>query len=497
MGKVTGFLEFDRKAPNHRDAKSRIGDWGEFYKDLPEKELKNQGARCMDCGVPFCHEGTIIAGQTTGCPINNLIPEWNDMVYRGLWKEALELLEKTNNFPEFTGRICPAPCEGACVLGINEPPVIIKSIENAIIEKGFANGWVKPKMPSKRSGKKVAIVGSGPAGLACAEQLNRVGHQVTVFEKDDRIGGLLMYGIPNMKLDKNIVNRRIKLMEEAGINFVTNTEVGVQLPVDVLMLQYDSVVLCVGALEPRDVSISGRELEGIHFAMEYLNKNTKSLLDSNLTDGQYIDAKDKHVIIIGGGDTGSDCIGTAVRQGCKSVRQFQIHERPPNERSDTNPWPESPDVYLLDYAQKEAKAKFGDDPREHCSLSKQFQGENGKVKAIELIEVQWEEQADGTVKPVQKPGTEHVYPADLVLISIGYRGPWTQLIDQLGVAKVDQSHIRYAIDAQYGKYETNVEGVFAAGDARRGQSLVVWAINEGREAARECDRYLMGQTTLP
>ncbi len=497
MGKVTGFLEFERKFPVNRQAKNRVGDWNEIYSELSENELKEQGARCMDCGIPFCHDGTVISGQTTGCPVNNLIPEWNDMVYRGLWKEALDLLEKTNNFPEFTGRICPAPCEAACVLGINEPPVIIKNIENAIVEKGFEEGWVKAKIPSKRTGKKIAVVGSGPAGLACAEQLNRVGHWITVFEKDDRIGGLLMYGIPNMKLEKEIVDRRVKLLAEAGINFVINTEVGTQLPVENLRSEFDAVVLCIGALEARDVSLPGRELKGVHFAMDYLYQNTKSLLDSNLQDGNFINAKDKHVIIIGGGDTGSDCLGTAVRQGCKSIRQFQIHEQPPAERSEKNPWPEWPEVYLLDYAQQEAKSQFGRDPREHCSLAKNFIGRIGKVESIELVDVRWEKIEDGPETPVEVAGSVHSYPADLILISIGYHGPWTQLIDKMGVQKVDQSPIRYAIDAEYGKYATSQEGVFAAGDARRGQSLVVWAINEGREAARECDRFLMGHSILP
>jgi len=306
-----------------------------------------------------------------------------------------------------------------------------------------------------------------------------------------------MYGIPNMKLQKDVVDRRVKLLVESGINFVVNVEVGVQLSAEDLRSDFDAVILCVGALEPRDVTLPGRELEGIHFAMDYLHKNAKSLLDSNLQDGKYINAQDKHVIVIGGGDTGSDCIGTAVRQGCKSIRQFQIHEQPPAERSESNPWPEWPDVYLLDYAQEEAKAQFGKDPLEHTSLTKSFIGKNGKVEAIQLIDVKWEKQENGWEKPVEVSGSEHIYPADLILISIGYRGPWTQLINKMGIKTVDQSHIRYAIDAEYGKYQTNEKGVFAAGDARRGQSLVVWAINEGREAARECDNYLMGQSNLP
>jgi glutamate synthase (NADPH/NADH) small chain len=494
MGKPTGFMEFHREVPLDRPPLERVRDWFEFHEHFPDGKLTQQAARCMDCGIPFCHTGTLLNGMASGCPINNLIPEWNDLVYRGLWREALERLHKTNNFPEFTGRVCPAPCEGSCVLSLNDHPVTIKSIECAIIDRGFAAGWINPEPPTRRTGKKVAVVGSGPAGLACAAQLNRAGHWVTVYERADRIGGLLMYGIPNMKLDKRIVQRRIDLMAQEGVTFVTNTAVGVHLPAAQLREEYDAIVLCCGATKPRDLPIEGRHLKGIHFAMEFLHSNTKSLLDSNHRDGNYISAKDKHVIVVGGGDTGTDCVGTAMRHQCKSLTQFEILPRPPDQRQPDNPWPEWPRVYRLDYGQEEAKARFGADPRRYLTTPEKFIGDdNGHVTALLTVDVEWVRSDTGALIPKKIPGTERVWPADLVLLAMGFLGPEDTVLNELGIERDPRSNAK----ADYGSFMTNVEGVFAAGDCRRGQSLVVWAINEGRGAARECDRYLMGTTDLP
>lgn len=494
MGNPSGFMEHTRELGKDRSPKKRIKDWGEFYKHLPENSLKDQGSRCMDCGVPFCQTGLVLNGMTSGCPINNLIPEWNDLVHLGLWREALERLHKTNNFPEFTGRVCPAPCEGACVLAINEPAVTIKSIECAIIDKGFEQGWVVAEPPKVRTGKKVAVIGSGPAGLACAAQLNKAGHLVTVFERHDRIGGLLMYGIPNPHLDKDIVQRRVDLLAEEGVVYKTNIEIGKDLPGDKLIKDYDAVIICTGATIPRDLPIPGRQLKGIHFAMEFLHTNTKSLLDSNLEDGNYISAKDKDVIVIGGGDTGTDCVATTMRHGCKSLLQFEIMAKPPLERAEDNPWPQWPRVYILDYGQQEAMAIFGDDPRKYQVSTTKFVGdENGNLKELHTVRIKWDTGDNGRLKLVEIPGTEKVFPSQIVLLAMGYLGPEQHLLKDLKVDTDERSNAR----AEYGKYMTNIEGVFAAGDARRGQSLIVWAINEGREAARECDRYLMGHTDLP
>ncbi len=493
MGKPTGFLEIKRELPEDRSPRQRIKDWDEFHLHMPEKKLQEQGARCMDCGIPFCHNGSLLAGMASGCPINNLIPEWNDLVYRGLWREALDRLHKTNNFPEFTGRVCPAPCEGSCVLGISEPAVTIKNIECAIIDKGFDEGWVTAQTPAKRTGKKVAVVGSGPAGLACAAQLNRAGHLVTVYERADRIGGLLMYGIPNPKLDKKIVQRRIDLMAEEGVIFVTNTEVGKTFPTDKLLKEFDAIALCGGATKPRDLPIEGRNLKGVHFAMEFLHANTKSLLDGKKWE-QYISAEGKDVIVIGGGDTGTDCVGTAMRHNCKSLVQLEILPKPPLERAPDNPWPQWPKVYKLDYGQEEVAAMFGADPRQYLVTAKRFISDaSGQVKEIELVNIEWKKDDKGRFIPADVPGSNKIIPAQLVLLAMGFLGPEETVLGQLGVERDERSNAK----AEYGKYATSVKGVFAAGDMRRGQSLIVWAINEGRGAAQAVDEYLMGSTDLP
>jgi len=494
MGKPTGFMEYSRETASEEAPLLRIAHFREFAEPMPEAKLRDQGARCMDCGIPFCHTGKLISGMAAGCPVNNLIPEWNDLVYRGHWREALDRLHLTNNFPEFTGRVCPAPCEGSCTVGLNGSPVAIKSIEKAIVERGFAEGWITPKPPAVRTGKKVAVVGSGPSGLACAAQLNQAGHTVTVYERADRPGGLLMYGIPNMKLDKKYIERRIDLMKAEGITFVTNCEIGKHIPADELRREYDAVVLCGGATKARDLRIEGRDLKGIHLAMEFLHANTKSLLDSGHEDGAYISAKAKHVVVIGGGDTGTDCVGTSLRHGCRSVTQFEIMPKPPETRAAGNPWPEWPKVYKMDYGQEEAAAKYGGDPRQYLINTKKFVGdEHGNVKELHTVLIEWQKDDAGRFVPVEVPGSEKVYPADLVLLAMGFLGPESTALDQLGVERDERSNAK----AAYGRYATNVEGVFAAGDMRRGQSLVVWAIHEGREAARECDRWLMGSTQLP
>jgi glutamate synthase (NADPH/NADH) small chain len=511
MGKPTGFIEYLREVAAEVSPSDRVGNWDEFHLHMPEEKLKTQAARCMDCGTPFCHTGTLIKGMASGCPINNLIPEWNDLIYRGLWHEALDRLHKTNNFPEFTGRVCPAPCEGSCVLGITDPPVTIKNIEYSIIEKGWEEDWVKPEPPAKRTGKKVAVIGSGPAGLAAAAQLNKAGHWVTVYERADRPGGLLMYGIPNMKLDKEkIVLRRLNILEEEGVKFVCNTEVGKDLPAETLLKEFDAAILATGATKPRDLPIEGRDLKGIHFAMEFLTANTQAILDkSHHGNGNgngnghaststvkypYISAEAKDVVIIGGGDTGTDCVGTSVRHGCNSVVQVEIMPKPPLERAANNPWPEWPKVYKMDYGQEEAAAKFGDDPRVYTNTATKFEGdENGNVKAVHTVQVEWEKNEQGRFIPKQVPGTEKVIPAQLVLLAMGFLGPEQPLLDSLGLDRDPRSNVK----AEYGQYATSLKGVFAAGDCRRGQSLVVWAINEGRGVARECDLFLMGSTDLP
>lgn len=487
MGKPTGFMEFPRNTAPYRDPAARLLDFDEIYTAHDEQRLTTQGARCMDCGVPFCQ-------SDDGCPIHNLIPEWNDLVYNGRWQEALVRLHKTNNFPEFTGRVCPAPCEGSCVLGITDPAVTIKNIEMAIIDRGYAEGWVVAEPPSSRTGKNVVVVGSGPAGLATAAQLNKAGHSVTVYERADRIGGLLMYGIPNMKLAKNeVVERRVKLLREEGIVFKTGTAVtdGSEGSISIADLKSDNdaVVLTTGATVPRDLPIPGREFDGVHFAMDFLTANTKSLLDSSHADGNYISAKDKDVIVIGGGDTGTDCIGTSLRHGCKSLVNFELFPQPPQDRAANNPWPTWPKIYRVDYGHQEAEHIQGSDPRVYSISSLNFIGDDqGKLTGVRTVEVRM---VNGKFENIE--GTEKDWPADLVLLAMGFLGPEHAVSDPLSLAYDERSNY----DAAYGQYTTNIEGVFAAGDCRRGQSLVVRAINEGREVAREVDRYLMGSTQLP
>ncbi|KAM7463695.1 hypothetical protein LguiA_031816 [Lonicera macranthoides] len=484
--KNRGFVAYEREGVSYRDPNVRMNDWKEVMEESkPGPLLKTQSARCMDCGTPFCHQ------ENSGCPLGNKIPEFNELVYQNRWREALNRLLETNNFPEFTGRVCPAPCEGSCVLGIIENPVSIKSIECSIIDKAFEEGWMVAQPPLKRTGKRVAIVGSGPAGLAAADQLNKMGHSVTVFERADRIGGLMMYGVPNMKADKiDVVQRRVDLMEKEGVNFVVNANIGKDMSysLDLIRKENDAVVLAVGATKPRDLPVPGRELSGVHFAMEFLHANTKSLLDSNLEDGKYISAKGKKVVVIGGGDTGTDCIGTSIRHGCASVVNLELLPEPPRTRAPGNPWPQWPRIFRVDYGHQEATTKFGKDPRSYEVLTKRFIGdENGIVKGLELVRVNWEKDASGKFQFKEVEGSEEIIGADLVLLAMGFLGPDSTLADKLGLEKDNRSNFK----AEYGRFCTSVDGVFAAGDCRRGQSLVVWAISEGRQAASQVDNYLM------
>jgi glutamate synthase (NADPH/NADH) small chain len=491
MGKPTGFMEFEREPAHVREPLERIKDWQETHPGYEEKTLRDQGARCMDCGIPYCHTGTLVNGLAMGCPIHNLIPEWNDLVYRGQWQEAIIRLHKTNNFPEFTGRVCPAPCEGSCTLGINQPAVTIKTIENEIIEHAFREGWVVPEPPLARTGWKVAVVGSGPSGLAAAAQLNRAGHLVTVFERDDRVGGLLMYGIPNMKLDKSVIERRVKLLEAEGIDFKTGTAVGVDVEAAQMLKTFDAVVLAIGSTVPRDLQVPGRDLAGVHFAMEYLVDNTKAVLGGGKPS---ISAAGKNVVIIGGGDTGTDCVGTAIRQGAKSITQLEIMAKPPETRASDNPWPQWPKVYKLDYGQEEAAALWGADPRRYLVNTRRLVGDaSGAVKTIESVEIEWVHTPGSRPEPREIAGSEKSSPADLVLIAMGFVGPAPQLPAAFGCKLDHRGNIIHDQD-----YMTTAPGVFSAGDCSRGQSLVVWAINEGRNAARAVDKYLMfGESVLP
>ena len=489
MGAIKGFMEFERETPSGRPVEERLKDQKECYVPFPENKYKEQGARCMDCGVPFCQ-------SETGCPLGNLIPDWNDMVYRGRYEEAVELLLKTNNFPEFTGRVCPAPCEGACVLGISEPAVTICNIEEMIAEKGFEEGFIHPRPPESRTGKKVAVVGSGPAGLACAAQLNSVGHEVTVFEKDDRIGGLLMYGIPHFKLDKAVVKRRIKLMQDEGILFKTGVHIGVDKPAKELKDEYDSVVLCGGSQKPRDLPLEGRELDGVHFAMEFLPQQNKRNEGDTISNDISIMAKDKNVLIIGGGDTGSDCVGTSLRQGAKSVTTFELLPEPPRTRTDSNPWPQWPKTFRVSSSHEEANEREGKDKiTEYCVSTKKLTGKDGKVSKIHGVKMVFgdPDSKTGRASMNEVPGSEFELDVDLVLLAMGFVHPIHEgMVQELGL----DLDARENVSCDQNKM-TSVEGIFVAGDMTRGQSLVVWAIAEGREAARSVDHYLMKSTELP
>ncbi|MEC8209734.1 MAG: glutamate synthase subunit beta [Verrucomicrobiota bacterium] len=495
MGKATGFMEIERKTIANRDPIKRLNDWNEIHEEFDPVAVQKQGSRCMDCGTPYCHTGMTLANMASGCPINNLIPEFNDLVYRGKWHDAYTRLSKTNNFPEFTGRVCPAPCEGSCVLGVIEPPVTIKNIECSIIDKAWDEGWVTPEPPKERTGKNVAVVGSGPAGLAAADQLNKAGHLVTIYERADRPGGLLMYGIPNMKLEKDTVTRRTELMKAEGITIRCSVEIGKDISAKELLNDFDAVILACGATKPRDLPIEGRELNNIRYAMEFLGPNTKELWD--IKDGKAEQfsalAKDKNVVIIGGGDTGTDCVGTSLRHGCKSVCQLEIMPKPPTERAANNPWPEWPKTYKMDYGQEEAAAIQGEDPRQYLVSSSKFEGDDdGNVKAVHIHDIEWVSD-NGRYIPKKVEGSERVISADLVLLAMGFLGPEATIVEELGLDQDARSNIK----AEYGEFRTSVDKVFAAGDVRRGQSLIVWAINEGRAVARECDKFLMGTTKLP
>jgi glutamate synthase (NADPH/NADH) small chain len=476
MGKVTGFKEFDRKTEDYRPVELRIKDYGEIFTGTHDvAHLQEQGARCMDCGVPFCQ-------SENGCPVDNLIPEWNDLIYNDKWQAALIRLHKTNNFPEFTGRVCPAPCEGSCVLGINNPAVTIKNIEQTIVDRGFEEGWIQPSMVEYRTGKKIAVIGSGPAGLATADELNKIGHSVTVFERDDRIGGLLMYGIPNMKLGKDVVDRRVNLLKDSGVEFVTNVNVGQDITTATLQKDFDALVFTTGATQARDLPVDNRDANGVHMAMEYLSKNTKSLLDTGHADNSDLSAKDKDVIVIGGGDTGTDCIGTALRQGAKSIVNFELMGKPPGDRADNNPWPLWPLIYRVDYGHAEAAQVFGNDPRQYHLMTKSFiKDDAGNVTGLNTVNVDFK---DGQLIEIE--GSEKAWKSQLVLLSMGFVSPEHYLSDDAGI----ELDARGNYQAAYGEYATSQKGIFTAGDCRRGQSLVVWAINEGRGVAKVVDEYL-------
>lgn len=488
MGKATGFIEFSRRNCDKENALNRINHWNEFDTPITEEERKNQGARCMDCGVPFCQSGIILNGMTSGCPLHNLIPEWNNFLYLGKWELGLERLLKTSNFAEFTARVCPALCENSCTCGLHGDAVTIKANEKYLIEKGFSEGLIKANPPEIRTDKKVAIIGSGPAGISAADFLNKLGHNVTVYEREDQIGGLMMYGIPNMKLEKNIIERRVSILKEEGITFKTCINIGVDITFDQLNKEYDAVVVAIGASKPRDLKVAGRELNGIYFAVEYLTNNTKRLIGSEFNKGLDILATDKDVIVIGGGDTGTDCVGTAIRQGCKSVNQFEIMDKPLKIRSDNNPWPEYARTLKVDYGQEEYIAKFGNDPRRYLTSVKEFYGdENGNVKSLKTVDVQWVKDKLGKVKLEEVKGSEKIWKADLVLIAMGFTGVEDYVSKDLDVEVSDRGNIK-ANDIDY---RTSNEKVFVAGDARRGPSLVVWAIAEGINVALAVDRYLM------
>ena len=494
MGKPTGFLDYKRENSHEIPPRERIQNFNEFHIPLSLEKQRIQGARCMACGVPFCQAGMMIGGMASGCPLNNLVPEWNDLVYRGSWEEAYKRLTKTNCFPEFTSRVCPALCEAACTCNLDSEPVATKANERAIIENAFEQGFVKPCPPQVRTGKKVAVVGSGPSGLAAAMQLNKRGHLVTVYERNDRIGGLLRYGIPNMKLDKKVIDRRIALMEAEGITFVTNANIGENVKADQLMKEYDAVVLACGASNPRDIQAPGRDAKGIYFAVDFLKATTKSLLDSGFEDKKFISAKGKHVIVIGGGDTGNDCVGTSIRLGAASVTQLEMMPKLPDSRAENNPWPQWPRVCKTDYGQQEAIAVFGADPRIYTTTVSEFiknkKGELTKVKLVKLESKRDEKSGRMIMAPVE--GSEETVRADLVLIAAGFLGAQKYVTDAFQVELSPRTNVA----TKPGKYATSVPKVFTAGDMHRGQSLVVWAIREGREAAKAVDASLMGYTNL-
>lgn len=495
MGKPTGFMEYKRETAAAAEPGVRIQNFDEFHAHLPLQKQMLQGARCMECGVPFCQSGMMLGGMASGCPLHNLVPEWNDLVCTGNWEQAYKRLKKTNNFPEFTSRVCPALCEAACTCGLNGEPVATKENEYAIIENAYEKGYAAPKPPKVRTGKKVAVVGSGPAGLAAADQLNKRGHFVTVYERSDRAGGLLMYGIPNMKLEKRIVERKIKVMEAEGVVFVTDTDVGRDVKPAKLLKEYDRVVLACGASNPRDIGAAGRDAKGIYFAVDFLKAATKSLLDSGFSDGAYIDAKGKNVVIIGGGDTGNDCVGTVVRHGCKSVTQIEMMPKPLEKRAEDNPWPEWPKVLKTDYGQEEAAAVFGHDPRIYETTVKEFiKDKEGNVKAVRTVKLSRETEPEtGRAGMKEIPGSEQLLEAELVLIAAGFLGSQKYVTDAFAVETDARSNVKTCA----GGYQTNVANVFVTGDMHRGQSLVVWAVREGREAARAVDESLMGYTNLP
>lgn len=494
MGKPTGFMEYKREECLSEAPLKRIKHFKEFHIHLPLEQQQQQGARCMACGVPFCQSGMMIGGMASGCPLHNLIPEWNDLVYLGNWEAAYHRLKKTSNFPEFTSRVCPALCEKACTCNLNGDPVTTKDNEYAIIEHAYEMGWAKANPPKVRTGKKIAVIGSGPSGLATADQLNKRGHEVTVFERNDRVGGLLRYGIPNMKLEKSIIDRKVRIMEEEGIHFVTNANVGQNVDAKKLLKEFDRVVLCCGASNPRDINVPGRDAKGIYFAVDFLTGVTKSLLDSNFTDGKHVAVKGKKVMVIGGGDTGNDCCGTSIRLGASSVVQLEMMPKAPDTRADNNPWPQWPRVCKTDYGQEEAIAMWGHDPRIYTTTVTEFiKNEKGELCKAKLVKLESKkDEKTGRMMMVPIAGTEQIVDVDIVLIAAGFLGTQKYVADAFGVELNQRTNV--ATDA--GKYETNVENVFTAGDMHRGQSLVVWAIREGREAARAVDESLMGYTNL-
>ncbi len=494
MGKPTGFMDFERQNSTAIAPEERIKNFDEFHIPLSRECQQIQGGRCMDCGVPFCQYGQMIGGMASGCPLNNLIPEWNDLIYSGNWERALKRLKKTNNFPEFTSRVCPALCEAACTCNINGLPVSVKENEHGIIEYGYENGLIQPEPPKVRTGKRIAVIGSGPSGLAAADQLNHRGHQVIVFERSDRIGGLLRYGIPNMKLEKQVIDRRVDIMKAEGVEFVTGANVGIDVKPARLMREYDAVILACGASNPRDIKVPGRESKGIYFAVDYLTMVTKSLLNSNLQDGKIPAVKDKKVMVIGGGDTGNDCVGTSIRLGAASVIQLEMMPKAPDTRADDNPWPEWPKICKTDYGQEESIALFGHDPRVYQTTVKEFiADEKGNVCKAVLVRLEFKKDEEtGRVNMCEVPGSEYIEDVDLVLIAAGFLGSQEYVTKAFGVDVDGRSNVATAP----GDYKTSKEKVFVAGDMHRGQSLVVWAIREGRDVSKTVDKYLMGYTNL-